>query len=75
MQFGTFLEISGEIFNTVHFPNSMRNNIIRRNGLYLLHGYVRADYGYFTLEVFDCTYCPRRPDSRYTDIKPAYTEL
>ena len=69
MQFGTFLEISGEIFNTVHFPNSIRNNIIRRNGVYLLHGYVRDDYGYLTLEVFDCNYCPRRPDSRYTDMK------
>ena len=69
MQFGTFLEISGEIFNTVHFPNPMRNNIIRQTGVYLLHGYVRDDYGHLTLEVFDCNYCPKRPDSRYTEMK------
>ena len=69
MQFGTFLEIGGEIFETVHFPNPVRNNMVRRNGVHLLHGYVRNDYDCLTLEVFHCSYCQRRPDSRYVDIR------
>ena len=65
MQFGTFQEFSGDLFDTVHFPMTSNKNIIRRNGIYILKGIVKSDLGCFNLEVISAYSCARLPDPRY----------
>ncbi len=51
MHFGTFLDVSGEFFDTVHFPQSLKNYPFRGYGVYLLLGKIVEEFGYATLEV------------------------
>ncbi|SHJ83709.1 hypothetical protein SAMN05444280_13342 [Tangfeifania diversioriginum] len=36
MHFGTFLDYTGEFFDTVHFPDSLKKYPFRGNGVYLI---------------------------------------
>ena len=65
MQFGTFQEYSGDLFDTVHFPIKSSENVIRRKGIYILKGIVKSDLGCFNLEVISAKSCPRVSDPRY----------
>ncbi len=51
MNFGTFLDVSGEFFDTVHFSASLKKYPFRGYGVYLLLGKVVEDFGYASLEV------------------------
>lgn len=51
MKFGTFLDAEGTVFDTVHFPPSLRAYPFRGNGVYLILGKVVMDYGYPAVEV------------------------
>ncbi len=51
MHFGTFIDIHGEFFDTVHFPPSLKRYPFRGYGVYLLLGKVVEEFGYAMLEV------------------------
>jgi DNA polymerase-3 subunit alpha len=51
MFFGTFYDVQGEVFDTVHFPDSAHKFPFRGRGFYELKGKVTEDFGVYTLEV------------------------
>ena len=51
MNFGTFTDVYGELFDTVHFPPSLKQYPFRGDGIYLIRGKVVEDFGYPSLEV------------------------
>ena len=51
MNFGTFIDPDGEMFDTVHFPESSQRYPFRGRGFYELEGKLTEDFGVATLEV------------------------
>ncbi len=51
MHFSTFMDVEGNLFDTVHFPDSLRNYPFKGEGVYLLLGKVVEEFGYASLEV------------------------
>ena len=50
MGFGTFIDSSGEFFDTVHFPFSLKNYSFRGEGIYLILGRVTEEFGLPSVE-------------------------
>jgi DNA polymerase-3 subunit alpha len=50
MCFGTFFDVKGEVFDTVHFPDSARRFPFRGRGFYEIKGKVIEDFGVFTVD-------------------------
>jgi DNA polymerase-3 subunit alpha len=51
MNFGTFYDHQGEVFDTVHFPNVAAQYPMRGRGFYAIKGKVVDDFGVCTIEV------------------------
>jgi DNA polymerase-3 subunit alpha len=51
MHFGTFTDVEGEFFDTVHFPPSLKVYPFRGDGVYLLLGKIVEEFGFPSLEV------------------------
>ena len=51
MAFGTFFDVHGEVFDTVHFPDSARKFPFRGRGFYDIKGKVIEDFGVYTIDV------------------------
>jgi DNA-directed DNA polymerase III PolC len=51
MHFGTFVDVQGEFFDTVHFPPSLKNYPFRGDGMYLILGKVVEEFGFPSIEV------------------------
>jgi DNA polymerase-3 subunit alpha len=51
LMFGTFLDVDGNFFDTVHFPNSTPAYPFRGAGCYLMEGKVVQDFGFASIEV------------------------
>ena len=51
MHFGCFLDEFGEFFDTVHFPDSLKEYPFRGKGVYLLLGRVTTEFGHPSLEI------------------------
>jgi len=51
MYFGTFYDMHGEVFDTVHFPDIARNFPFRGRGFYAIRGKVVEDFGVAMIEV------------------------
>ena len=51
MWFGNFLDVEGNTFDTVHFPNNTPVYPFRGAGCYLILGKVVAEFGFASLEV------------------------
>ena len=64
MNFGCFLDHTGEFFDTVHFPDSLKRHPFRGKGVYLLLGKVVEEFGFPSLEVEKMAILPLRPDPR-----------
>lgn len=64
MKFGTFLDVNGHFFDTVHFPPSLEKWPLNGNGIYLVMGKVVLDFGYPAIEVHKIARLPLRPDPR-----------
>jgi DNA polymerase-3 subunit alpha len=64
MHFATFSDHRGELFDTVHFPGSLKKYPFRGSGIYLLLGKVVTEFGYATLEVKKMAKLPLKPDPR-----------
>ncbi len=51
MHFATFVDAKGQMFDTVHFPESVKAFPFHGDGIYLLLGKVVEEFGYTSLEV------------------------
>lgn len=51
MHFGTFTDVQGEFFDTVHFPPSLKQYPFRGDGVYLMLGKIVEEFGFPSLEV------------------------
>jgi DNA polymerase-3 subunit alpha len=72
MCFGTFYDVKGEVFDTVHFPESARRFPFRGRGFYDLKGKVTEDFGVYTLEVHTMEKLPmvsKRVDEAFAEAK------
>jgi DNA polymerase III alpha subunit len=65
MHFGCFLDVQGEFFDTVHFPDSLTRYPFRGQGVYLLLGRVVEEFGFPSLEVEKMAKMPFVKDPRY----------
>lgn len=51
MWFGSFLDVEGNFFDTVHFPNTTKEYPFTGAGCYLIYGKVVDEYGFASIEV------------------------
>jgi len=51
MHFATFMDDKGNLFDSVHFPNSLKHYPFQGNGVYLMFGKVVEEFGYAMIEV------------------------
>jgi DNA-directed DNA polymerase III PolC len=64
MKFGTFFDLGGCFFDTVHFPPSLAKWPLYGNGIYLVMGKVVLDFGYPAIEVEKIARLPLKADPR-----------
>lgn len=64
MHFGTFIDQMGELFDTVHFPPSLRAYPFQGSGMYLLLGKIVEEFGYPMMEVEKMARMPIKSDPR-----------
>jgi error-prone DNA polymerase len=64
MHFGTFLDVNGHFFDTVHFPPSLKNYPFRGDGIYLVKGKIVEDFGFPSMEVEKMAKMPVQKDPR-----------
>ena len=64
MHFATFLDPDGEFFDTVHFPDVVKQWPFAGNGVYLIQGKIVSEFGYPSIEVEKMAPLPLRPDPR-----------
>ncbi|NCD68093.1 DNA polymerase III subunit alpha [Mucilaginibacter agri] len=62
MWFGNFLDVEGNAFDTVHFPNNTPMYPFRGAGCYLILGKVVAEFGFASLEVLKFAKLPILPN-------------
>lgn len=65
MHFGCFFDTSGEFFDTVHFPDSLKQYPFRGYGVYLILGKVAEEFGFPSIEVEKMAKLPFKNDPRY----------
>jgi DNA polymerase-3 subunit alpha len=64
MHFGCFLDENGEFFDTVHFPDSLRDYPFKGTGVYLLLGKIVSEFGHPSIEIRKMAKMPIMPDPR-----------
>ncbi|MFD1772112.1 DNA polymerase III subunit alpha [Sphingobacterium suaedae] len=64
MKFGTFFDVEGRFFDTVHFPQTLAKYPLQGVGIYLIEGKVIMEYGCPSLEVIRCGKMPLKADPR-----------
>ncbi|AFD05218.1 DNA-directed DNA polymerase III PolC [Solitalea canadensis DSM 3403] len=65
MYFGTFFDVKGDFFDTVHFPDSAKEYPFRGGGCYLMQGKVVEEFGFASLEIIKFYKLPTVKDPRY----------
>ena len=65
MQFGTWLDIEGRFFDTVHFPDQVKKTPFRGRGVYRIRGRLTSDFGFMSLETHHMERLAYRVDGRY----------
>jgi DNA polymerase-3 subunit alpha len=64
MHFGTFIDNTGHFFDTVHFPDSVKNYPFRGDGIYLVLGKIVEEFGFPSMEVQKMAKMPLKKDPR-----------
>lgn len=64
MHFGTFLDATGEFFDSVHFPKSLQNYPFKGKGVYLILGEVTEEFEFPSLTVEKLAKLPLKGDPR-----------
>ena len=67
MYFGTFLDIAGKQFDTVHFPQTASRHRFRGKGIYRIQGKVTEEFSFYTIEVTSMYKCALMEDVRFFD--------
>lgn len=62
MHFGTFIDSTGEFFDTVHFPDSLKSYPFKGSGIYLILGKVVEEFGFPSIEVEKMAKLPIQPN-------------
>ncbi|HCZ37749.1 MAG TPA: hypothetical protein DHV26_17655 [Cytophagales bacterium] len=79
MCFGTFYDAKGEVFDTVHFPDSALKFPFRGRGFYQLHGKVTEDFGVYAIDVARMEKLPmvsKRADHAFAEVvTPSHTQV
>lgn len=79
MAFGTFYDVHGEVFDTVHFPNSAHKFPFRGRGFYDLKGKVIEDFGVYSIDVHWMDKLPmvsKRADHAFAEVvTPTHTQV
>lgn len=65
MHFGTWLDSTGNFFDTVHFPSGNNKNMVKGHGVYYMQGKVTAESGVISLEVEKLEKLPYVADPRW----------
>ncbi|HEX2394554.1 MAG TPA: hypothetical protein VHI78_04370, partial [Bacteroidales bacterium] len=65
MHFGCFLDMKGEFFDSVNFPDSLKDYPFRGYGVYLILGVVTEEFGFPSITVEKMAKLPFRKDPRY----------
>ena len=65
MNFGCFIDVEGNFFDTTHFSQSLKNYPFKGNGTYLILGKVVEEFGFPSVEVEKMAKLPVKPDKRY----------
>ncbi len=65
MHFGCFLDTQGAFFDTVNFPNSLKQYPFRGYGVYLILGLVTEEFGFPSITVEKMAKLPFCKDPRY----------
>ncbi|MFN5794906.1 MAG: DNA polymerase III subunit alpha, partial [Bacteroidota bacterium] len=66
MNFGTFVDVNGDFFDTVHFAPSLKAYPFNGKGVYLLSGKVVQEFGYPSVEIEKMAKMPYQPDPRFS---------
>ena len=64
MHFGCFLDVNGDFFDTVHFPDSLKKYPFTGYGVYLLEGIVVQEFDFPSIEVHKLGRLPYQQDPR-----------
>ncbi len=64
MHFGTFIDVTGQFFDTVHFPKAVNDYPFRGEGVYLILGKIIEEFGFPSLEVEKMAKMPLQKDPR-----------
>lgn len=79
MCFGTFYDVQGEVFDTVHFPDSANKYPFRGRGFYEVKGKVTEDFGVYAVDVFWMDKLPmvsKRADDAFAEVvTPSHTQV
>ncbi len=67
MNFGTWIDVYGGYFDTVHFPASLKNHPFKGLGCYLLLGKITVDHDFPSVEIIKMEKLPMIPDPRYSE--------
>jgi DNA polymerase-3 subunit alpha len=65
MHFGCFLDVEGEFFDCVNFPDSLKKYPYRGKGVYLILGKVVEEFKFPSIEVIKMAKLPLIKDPRY----------
>lgn len=65
MNFGCFIDPEGNYFDSVHFPQSLKEYPFTGSGTYLMSGKISEEFGYSSIEVDRLARLPVRADPRY----------
>jgi DNA polymerase-3 subunit alpha len=79
MCFGTFYDVKGEVFDTVHFPDAAGKYPFRGRGFYEVKGKVTEDFGVYAVDVFWMDKLPmvsKRADDAFAEVvTPMHTQV
>jgi DNA polymerase-3 subunit alpha len=67
MNFGTFIDQDGDVFDTTHFPNVAARYPFRGKGIYSVTGKVVKEFGFYSIEVSKMEKLANIPDPRYAE--------
>ncbi|HET8859671.1 DNA polymerase III subunit alpha [Marivirga sp.] len=75
MNFGTWIDVYGGYFDTVHFPASLKQHPFTGMGCYLLLGKIVVDHDFPSVEIQKMEKLPMIPDPRYSDEQRTDTKI
>jgi len=64
MHFGTFIDVNGHFFDTVHFPKAVTRYPFRGDGVYLVKGKIVEEFGFPSMNVEKMAKLPLQGDPR-----------